>query len=71
MNLYGNREGVNQNSPVVKILLFFKLIQCYIMVSLSTYTHSLHFKKLKPFFISFYRIMLYQQLQQPKRHLFQ
>ena len=72
MKLYGNREGVNQNTPLVKILLLFKLIQCYFMVLLFAYTHSLHFKKLKPFFISFlYRIMLYQQLQQPKQHLFQ
>ena len=53
MRLYGNREGVKQNTPVIKILLFFKLMQCYFMVSLFAYTHSLNFKKLKPFFISF------------------
>ena len=41
MKLYGNREGVNQNTPVVKLLLFFKLMQCYFMVSLFAYTHSL------------------------------
>ena len=54
MKLYGNREGVNQNTPAVKILLFFKLVQCYIMVSFFTYTHSLHFKKLKPLSFLFF-----------------
>ena len=44
MKLYGRREGVNQNIPVVKNVLLFKLIQCYFMVSLFAYSHSLHLR---------------------------